>query len=110
MKLKVERNSPNRSTIQFSTSGSASSPTFNFPPSACPSFNIQPSTFNFQLSLSIPMNESSPKTPPILVALAWIIVAIPLGWGLYQSIIKSEPLFKGASAPPAQVVPAGPGK
>jgi hypothetical protein len=56
------------------------------------------------------MNESSTKTPPILVALAWIIVAIPLGWGLYQSIIKSEPLFKGASTPPTQVAPAGPGK
>ncbi len=56
------------------------------------------------------MNASSTKTPPILVALAWIIVAIPLGWGLYQSIIKSEPLFKGTGASPAQAAPAGPGK
>jgi hypothetical protein len=97
-----ENTSPKRQliapNIQFSTSRSASS------------FNIQLSTFNISPSVFIPMNESSTKTPPILVALAWIIVAIPLGWGLYQSIIKSEPLFKGAGAPPAQAAPAGPGK
>ena len=33
----------------------------------------------------------------------WLIVAIPLGWGLYQSLMKSKPLF---AAPVAQNAPA----
>lgn len=27
------------------------------------------------------------------LAVAWLWVAIPLGWGVYQSVIKSLPLF-----------------
>jgi hypothetical protein len=39
------------------------------------------------------------KTPVALVVCAWIVVAVPLGWGLYQSVVKSWPLFQGAEAP-----------
>ena len=49
------------------------------------------------------MTQTSQKSPPWLVALAWLIVAIPLGWGLYQSLMKSKPLF---AAPVAQNAPA----
>ena len=51
-----------------------------------------------------PMTDRPKKSPPWLIALAWIIVALPLSWGLYQSILKSKPLFMGpapAAAPPA---------
>ncbi len=41
------------------------------------------------------MNAPSAKSSLLLVALAWIIVALPLGWGLYQSVMKSRPLFAG---------------
>ena len=51
------------------------------------------------------MSDNSLKTSPLLVAAAWVIVALPLGWGLYQSIMKSKPLFNGP-APAAQVAPA----
>jgi hypothetical protein len=34
-------------------------------------------------------------------ALAWICVAVPLGWGVYQSVQKSLPLFKTHSQPAA---------
>lgn len=27
-------------------------------------------------------------------ALAWIWIALPLGWGVYQSVQKSLPLFR----------------
>jgi hypothetical protein len=27
------------------------------------------------------------------ILLAWIIVLIPLGWGVYQSVVNSLPLF-----------------
>jgi hypothetical protein len=41
------------------------------------------------------------KTPLFVVICAWIVVAIPLGWGLYQSVVKSRPLFTGDTAPAA---------
>lgn len=44
------------------------------------------------------MNQSAEKTSPALVAAAWIIVAIPLGWGFYQSVVKSKPLFNTQGA------------
>jgi hypothetical protein len=48
------------------------------------------------------------KTPPILIFLAFIVVALPLGWGLYRSIKNSMPLFTGgtAAAPAATATPA----
>ena len=29
----------------------------------------------------------------VLVLCAWLVVAVPLGWGLYKSVLKSWPLF-----------------
>lgn len=42
-----------------------------------------------------PIKPTSPQT----IALAWIVVAIPLGWGVYQSVVKALPLFRTAPAP-----------
>jgi hypothetical protein len=36
---------------------------------------------------------------------AWLVVAVPLGWGLMKSVQKSVPLF---SSPPAEVQKAQP--
>ncbi|MFM7604471.1 MAG: hypothetical protein ACKO8Z_04645 [Prosthecobacter sp.] len=36
------------------------------------------------------------------LVIAWIWVTIPLGWGVYQSVNKSMPLFGGA---PKAVLP-----
>jgi hypothetical protein len=38
------------------------------------------------------------RTSLALVLVAWAIVAVPLGWGLYQSVVKSTPLFTGAAS------------
>ncbi len=35
------------------------------------------------------------RTSLVVVLCAWVVVAIPLGWGLYQSVVKSRPLFTG---------------
>jgi hypothetical protein len=43
------------------------------------------------------------KTSPLLVALAYVVVAVPLAWGLYRSIKNSKPLF---TSPPAAAAPA----
>jgi hypothetical protein len=48
------------------------------------------------------------KTSPVAVFLAFLVVAVPLGWGLYRSVKNSMPLFTaGASAPaaPTQAAP-----
>jgi hypothetical protein len=34
------------------------------------------------------------KPASVLVALSWMIVLIPLGWGVAQSVIKSLPHFQ----------------
>lgn len=33
----------------------------------------------------------------ILLLIAWTWVALPLGWGVYQSVKKSQPLFRGGA-------------
>jgi hypothetical protein len=40
------------------------------------------------------------RTPIAIVLVAWTVVAIPLGWGLYQSVMKSRPLFSAPAAAP----------
>jgi hypothetical protein len=51
--------------------------------------------------------EAMKKTSPWTVALAFLVVALPLGWGLYRSIKNSVPLFT-AGSPPA--IPTAPSK
>jgi hypothetical protein len=61
------------------------------------------------LNQSKTMNESpTQKSPAWLIALAWLLVALPLSWGLYQSILKSKPLFMGpaVAAAPSSAQPA----
>ncbi len=51
------------------------------------------------------MNPEAPRpTPPALVALAWIVVSLPLAWGVTRSIEKALPLFR-AAPPPAPARP-----
>ena len=42
------------------------------------------------------MSETSPAPAParLRVVLSWLLVLIPLGWGVYQSVAKSLPLFR----------------
>jgi hypothetical protein len=54
------------------------------------------------MSLSRPGEE---KTSPLVLAAAWIVVLIPLAWGVYQTAIKSLPLFRAVDA----TVRPGPG-
>ena len=35
----------------------------------------------------------------ITLVIAWTIVALPLGWGVYQSVRKAMPLFSAPSKP-----------
>jgi hypothetical protein len=37
----------------------------------------------------------------LVLVIAWMLIAVPLGWGVYQSVQKSMPLFHGQPEPAA---------
>jgi hypothetical protein len=39
------------------------------------------------------------------LVVAWIVVGVPLGWGVFKSIEKSLPLFDGKARPAALPAP-----
>jgi hypothetical protein len=44
------------------------------------------------------MSRPGEKTSPLLLAAAWLVVTIPLAWGVYQTAKKSLPLFRMSAA------------
>jgi hypothetical protein len=46
------------------------------------------------------------KTSALSIALAFLVVAIPLGWGLYRSVKNSMPLFTAGKGPAPAPAPA----
>ena len=40
-------------------------------------------------------NADDTPTSPALVALAWLVVAVPLAYGLWQTLVKASALFTG---------------
>jgi hypothetical protein len=38
------------------------------------------------------------KMSPLKIVMPWIIVLIPLAWGVYQSVLKSLPLLQVSAA------------
>jgi hypothetical protein len=45
------------------------------------------------------MVRSEKKSSLLVIAVSWIVVLIPLGWGVVQSVVKSLPLFSVSAAP-----------
>jgi len=45
------------------------------------------------------MPEKETKSSAAAILLAWLLVSIPLGWGVYNTVLNSLKLFQ--SAPPA---------
>ncbi len=45
-------------------------------------------------------NPGRTTTPPVAIALAWLVVVVPLGWGVYESVVKALPLFRTAETRP----------
>jgi hypothetical protein len=39
------------------------------------------------------MAENVKKSPAAMILLAWLLVGIPLGWGVYNTILSSMKLF-----------------
>ena len=49
------------------------------------------------------MTATESPRPPLRIVLAWIVVALPQGWGVAKSVGNSLPLFRpSATSPPAK--------
>jgi hypothetical protein len=53
------------------------------------------------------MAENVKKSSRAVILLAWLLVGVPLGWGVYNTVLNSLKLFQ---APPVPTVPAAPAK
>ena len=52
------------------------------------------------------MSEDTKKSSAAAIALAWVLVGVPLTWGVYNTLLNSMKLFQ-APANNTIVVPAG---
>jgi hypothetical protein len=52
------------------------------------------------------MSDNTRKSSAAAVLFAWILVGVPLGWGVYNTLLSSMKLFQAAPAlatpPPAK--------
>ncbi len=44
------------------------------------------------------MPEKETKSSAATILLAWLLVSIPLGWGVYNTVLNSLKLFQNAPA------------
>jgi hypothetical protein len=49
--------------------------------------------------------EETKRSSRAVIAVAWIIVGVPLGWGVYKSAMNAAKLFQSQ---PAATAPASP--
>jgi hypothetical protein len=42
------------------------------------------------------MSENEKKSSAAMILLAWLIVGVPLGWGIYNTVLNSQKLFQNA--------------
>jgi len=47
------------------------------------------------------MSEATKKSSPVLVAVAWAVVSIPLAWGVYNTALNAAKLFPKTAQPAA---------
>jgi hypothetical protein len=45
-------------------------------------------------SKGAPMTENTKKSSMGMILLAWLLVCIPLGWGIYNTLLNSMKLFQ----------------
>lgn len=44
------------------------------------------------------MAENTKKSSGVLILFAWLVVGIPLGWGVYNTVLGAMKLFQAAPA------------
>ena len=56
------------------------------------------------------MKENTKKSSPAAVLLAWVLVGVPLAWGVYNTLLNSMKLFQAPAASTAAPLKAAPTK
>jgi hypothetical protein len=52
------------------------------------------------------MSENTKKSSPVVILAAWVLVGVPLTWGVYNTLLNSMKLFQApASSVPASAAP-----
>ncbi len=45
------------------------------------------------------MEENAKKSSAAMILLAWVLVGVPLAWGVYNTMLNSMKLFQAPAAP-----------
>jgi hypothetical protein len=54
----------------------------------------------------VEMSENTKKSSPAMILLAWVLVGVPLTWGVYNTLLNSMKLFQApAASAPASSAP-----
>jgi hypothetical protein len=51
-----------------------------------------------RMSENSTMVRSEKKSSLLVIAMSWLVVLLPLGWGVFQSVVKSLPLLSASPA------------
>lgn len=54
------------------------------------------------------MAENTRTSSSAMILFAWLLVGLPLGWGVYNTLLSSQKLFQ--NAPSQTTAPASPAK
>jgi len=56
------------------------------------------------------MSEDTKKSSAPMILLAWVLVGVPLTWGVYNTLLNSMKLFQAPAAPAAAPANSSPTK
>jgi hypothetical protein len=56
------------------------------------------------------MSEDTKKSSAAMILLAWVLVGVPLTWGVYNTLLNSMKLFQAPAAPAAAPANSSPTK
>ena len=54
---------------------------------------------------SFSMSENTKKSPASMILFAWLLVSVPLSWGVYNTLLNSMKLFMAPAGAPASAAP-----
>jgi hypothetical protein len=43
------------------------------------------------------MPENTKKSSPVMILFAWLLIGVPLAWGVYNTVLSSQKLFQPAA-------------
>jgi hypothetical protein len=62
------------------------------------------------MSRGLNMSEDAKKSSGAMILLAWVLVGVPLTWGVYNTLLNSMKLFQAPAASTAATANGAPSK